>query len=442
MVDINTATQQELEAVKGVGAATAKKIIAGRPYKSLDELTKAGLTAKKIKALKPFVAVGKAAAAPATAPAAEKKPKAAPAVKPAEKKAPATTPAPAAAAAPVDLNTADQKALESLPGIGPALAKKIVAGRPFKSVDDLSRIKGMTTSKIDAIKDKVTVAAAKPLTPTPTPAAAKPQATPAPVAAAAPVDLNTADQKALESLPGIGPALAKKIMEGRPFKSVDDLSRIKGMTKAKIDAIKDKVMVAAAKPLTPAPAPAAAKPQATPAPAAAAPVDLNTADQKALESLPGIGPALAKKIMEGRPFKSVDDLSRIKGMTKAKIDAIKDKVTVAAAKPLPPTPAPAAAKPAPAPAAPAATPPATPAVEKKEAVPSKEAPAATKLAPGEKVNINTASKEDLDKLWGIGDVKSQAIIEGRPYEKIEDIMKVKGIKEGEFGRIKDLITVK
>jgi competence protein ComEA len=355
LVDINTATQQELEAVKGVGAATAKKIIAGRPYKSLDELTKAGLSAKKIDALKPLVAVGKAAAAPAPAPAAEKKPKAATAVKAADKQAPVATPAPAAAA---------------------------------------------------------------------------------------PVDLNTADQKALESLPGIGPALAKKVMAGRPFKSVDDLSRIKGMTKAKIDAVKDKVTVAAAKPLTPTPAPAAAKPQAAPAPAAAAPVDLNTADQKALESLPGIGPALAKKIMEGRPFKSVDDLSRIKGITKAKIDAVKDKVMVAAAKPLTPTPAPAAAKPAPAPAAPAATPQATPAVEKKEAAPGKEAPAATKLAPGEKVNINTASKEDLDKLWGIGEVKSQAIIEGRPYEKIEDIMKVKGIKEGEFGKIKDLITVK
>ena len=157
--------------------------------------------------------------------------------------------------------------------------------------------------------------------------------------------------------------------------------------------------------------------------------------------------------MEGRPFQSVDDLSRIKGLNKAKIDAIKDKVTVAAAKPVKPTPAPAAAKPQatpapvaakpePTPAAPAATPPATPAVEKKEAAPGKEAPTATKLAPGEKVNINTASKEDLDKLWGIGEVKSQAIIEGRPYEKIEDIMKVKGIKQGEFGKIKDLITVK
>jgi DNA uptake protein ComE-like DNA-binding protein len=31
---------------------------------------------------------------------------------------------------------------------------------------------------------------------------------------------------------------------------------------------------------------------------------------------------------------------------------------------------------------------------------------------------------------------------GRPYEKIEDIMKVKGITQGVFNKIKDLITVK
>ena len=42
-VDVNTATQQELEAVPGIGQATAKKIIAGRPYKSLSELSRAGV---------------------------------------------------------------------------------------------------------------------------------------------------------------------------------------------------------------------------------------------------------------------------------------------------------------------------------------------------------------------------------------------------------------
>ena len=57
------------------------------------------------------------------------------------------------------------------------------------------------------------------------------------------------------------------------------------------------------------------------------------------------------------------------------------------------------------------------------------------------MNLNTASKEDLDKLFDIGPVKAQAIIEGRPYKKIEDVMKVKGIKEGIFEKIKDNITV-
>jgi competence protein ComEA len=58
------------------------------------------------------------------------------------------------------------------------------------------------------------------------------------------------------------------------------------------------------------------------------------------------------------------------------------------------------------------------------------------------VNINSASKEDIEMLPGIGPAKAQAIIDGRPYAAIEDIMKVKGIKEGIFNKIKGYITVK
>ncbi len=71
-VDLNSATQKELEALKGVGPATAKKIIAGRPYASVNDLSKAGLSEKLIKQLAPMVTVG-AAAAPAAATPAPKK---------------------------------------------------------------------------------------------------------------------------------------------------------------------------------------------------------------------------------------------------------------------------------------------------------------------------------------------------------------------------------
>lgn len=60
------------------------------------------------------------------------------------------------------------------------------------------------------------------------------------------------------------------------------------------------------------------------------------------------------------------------------------------------------------------------------------------------VNINTASLEELCTLPGIGEGKARRIISYREstgrFEQIEDIMKVEGIKEGLFGKIRDLIT--
>lgn len=62
-----------------------------------------------------------------------------------------------------------------------------------------------------------------------------------------------------------------------------------------------------------------------------------------------------------------------------------------------------------------------------------------------KVNLNTASKEDLMTLTGIGEVKAESIIKYREdkgsFHSIEDIKEIEGIKDGVFNKIKDQIKI-
>lgn len=62
---------------------------------------------------------------------------------------------------PVNLNTATVADLDALPGIGPSRAQEIVREReahgPYRSVDDLQRIKGLGAARIAALRDRVTV---------------------------------------------------------------------------------------------------------------------------------------------------------------------------------------------------------------------------------------------------------------------------------------------
>lgn len=63
----------------------------------------------------------------------------------------------------------------------------------------------------------------------------------------------------------------------------------------------------------------------------------------------------------------------------------------------------------------------------------------------EKININTASLTELQKLPRVGEKVAQRIIDFRkehgPFNKIEELMKVQGIGEKTFNDLKDLITV-
>ncbi|MBU1457036.1 MAG: helix-hairpin-helix domain-containing protein [Proteobacteria bacterium] len=64
---------------------------------------------------------------------------------------------------------------------------------------------------------------------------------------------------------------------------------------------------------------------------------------------------------------------------------------------------------------------------------------------GDKVNINTASLEELQKLPRIGPQIAQRILDFRKengsFKRIEDMLKVRGVGEKMFDQLKDLITV-
>ena len=75
--------------------------------------------------------------------------------------------------------------------------------------------------------------------------------------------------------------------------------------------------------------------------------------------------------------------------------------------------------------------------------------AATTASPGidatGRVNLNTASIEDLKTLPGVGDAKAQAIVDDRtengPFSSPEDLTRVSGIGQKTYENLKDQITV-
>lgn len=65
-----------------------------------------------------------------------------------------------ASAGLIDINTATQAELETLPGIGPATAQKIIAHRqsaPFQTIEDLEKVSGIGPAKMNAVRSMITV---------------------------------------------------------------------------------------------------------------------------------------------------------------------------------------------------------------------------------------------------------------------------------------------
>jgi competence protein ComEA len=90
----------------------------------------------------------------------------------------------------------------------------------------------------------------------------------------------------------------------------------------------------------------------------------------------------------------------------------------------------------------AAPQPVEPVPAKAAAVPLTEAGAGGASDPGALVDINTATLAELDTLPGVGPATAQRIVDGRPYGSIEDLMRVKGIGQATFDKLKARITVR
>ena len=144
-----------------------------------------------------------------------------------------------APASVVNLNTASEADLVALPGVGPATAKKIMAGRPYTSVADLAKA-GVPKNTIEKISSMVTVgaatsSAAAPPAPKPAPAPAAPApARAASTAATTPSAPTTAQQPPVKGMVWVN--LSSKVFHREGDRYYGNTKNGKFMTEA--DAVK------------------------------------------------------------------------------------------------------------------------------------------------------------------------------------------------------------
>ena len=138
----------------------------------------------------------------------------------------------------IDPNRADAIELDRLPGIGPVVAAAIVSARDdgvvFTGPGDLARVPGIGPSTVEKLRPWLDFSPMPSLRRRSTlPGRARPPT----------LEVNTALEEDLIDLPGVGPALAQRIVESRPFSSVDDLQRVRGIGPATIERLRPLVRV-------------------------------------------------------------------------------------------------------------------------------------------------------------------------------------------------------
>jgi competence protein ComEA len=157
------------------------------------------------------------------------------------------------------------------------------------------------------------------------------------------LDLNEAGVAELSLLPGVGPKLAQRIVDYRqrhgPFRRIDDLKSAPGVGPATLARLRPRLTVdespvdAEIDAARPGPAKAkSAKMTKSEMAAGTEIIDVNRATAAELRRIPGIGPKISQNIVDSRsqqgPFRTVDDLCRVKGIKTKMLEKIKPYVAV------------------------------------------------------------------------------------------------------------------
>ena len=167
-----------------------------------------------------------------------------------------------------DLNTMPETAVAALPGVTPAIAKAVVARRPFASITELNAFllsQGLTQEQAAAIYAKAFVH----------------------------INLNTATADEIILVPGAGRRMQREFPEYRPWKTYAQFDREIGKYVG---------------------------PEATAklAQYTFIPMNANTASDADLMTVPGADQAWVEKVKKGRPYKSAADLEKVAGKAQAR----------------------------------------------------------------------------------------------------------------------------